>query len=296
MRTCRTLFTTLNIDPGELLPCCSGMCSFALDHDTGLFSKATYLRYLKLMQKRFRQGLPTCNPRCDSLIEVPDDSLDPFPDQLSFRQVLINHHRNYCNCRCTYCPFWDVTPKPRLFSIAGLLHSLIEQQVVADDCTFAWGGGESTLLPEFDAQVIMLADRNYHQFIHTNAVRFSPAIAEVLGRGRAVVNISLDSGDAESYHLIKGIDAWDRVVNNIARYREALSQPEALELKYIINRDTAHPHTILKFFALCRELDIRKVLYAFDITDRPWERYFPLAEFFMRQAEEAGMTYGFFHG
>lgn len=296
MLTCRDMFTTLNIDPGELLPCCSGLCKFSLDHDDGRFSKTIYLRYLEMMQKRFREGQPTCDLSCRKLIEVPDDSLVPFPDQLSFRQVLINHHRNYCNCRCTYCPFWNVHPKPRLFSVAPLLQSLLEQQVIADDCTFAWGGGESTLLPEFDEQVIMLADRGYRHFIHTNAVRYSPAIAEVLRRGQAVVNISLDSGDAESYARIKGIDAWDRVVDTLGRYRNVLARPESLEIKYIINRDSAHPQLILKFFDLCRRLDIHKVLYAFDIHDKPWERYFPLAELFIRQAEEAGMAHGFFFG
>lgn len=296
MRTCQDMFTTLNIEPDSLLPCCSSMCSFALDHDAGSFDAAAYLRYLRLMQKRFRLNRPTCDARCAKLIEVPDDSLDPFPDHLSFKRVLINHHRNYCNCRCTYCPFWNVSPKPPLFSIAGLLQSLIAQQAVDKACTFAWGGGESTLLPEFDEQVLMIADRGYRQFIHTNAVRFSPAIAEVLRRGQAVVNVSLDSGDAQSYAHIKGVDAWDRVIETLGRYRQQLAWPEKLEVKYIINRDSADPRVILKFFDLCRRLDIRKVLYAFDIDDRPWERYFPLAELFIRQAEEAGMTHGFFFG
>lgn len=296
MLTCRDMFTTLNIEPDTLLPCCSGMCAFALDHDNGEFNQADYLRYLRIMQKRFSLGRPTCDPQCGRLIQVPDDSLTPFPDGLSFRQVLINHHRNYCNCRCTYCPFWNVSPKPPLISVAGLLHSLIEQRVVADNCTFAWGGGESTILPEFEASLTMLADRGYRQFVHTNAVRFSPALADVLRRGQAVVNVSLDSGDAESYARIKGIDAWDKVIDTLGRYRAALANPADLEIKYIINKDSAAPRLILKFFDVCRKLDIKKVLYAFDITDRPWERYFPLAELFVRQAEEAGMEHAFFFG
>ena len=185
--------------------------------------------------------------------------------------MLINHHRHYCNCRCTYCPFWNVKPKPPLFSIADILQSLMAQEVIADACTFAWGGGESTLLPEFDEQVILLAGRGYRQFIHTNAVRFSPAIAEVLRRGQAVVNVSLDIGDAAGYARIKGIDAWDQVIENLGRYRQQLVRPDALEIKYIINRDSAHPHAIQRFFDTCRRLDIKRVLYAFDITDRPWE-------------------------
>lgn len=290
MLTCRDMFTTLNIDSGELRPCCSGLCKFSLDHDNERFSKTIYLRYLEMMQKRFREGHPTCDPSCGKLVEVPDDSLTPFPDQLSFRRVLINHHRNYCNCRCTYCPFWDVTPKPRLSSVALLLRNLFEQRVIADDCTFAWGGGESTLLKEFDEQVIMLSDRGYRQFIHTNAIRFSPAIAEVLRRGQAVVNVSLDSGDAQSYAGIKGINAWERVLENLARYRACLAQPEALEIKYLLNRDTAVPRRIRDFFAVCRLLDIKKVLYSFDINDLPWERYIPFAQLIMQEAKESGMA------
>ena len=296
MLTCRDMFSTLNIEPEALLPCCTAQCGFRLDYHGGPFPVAGYLRYLQLMQRRFRQQRPTCSPTCNRLAQVPDDSLTPFPTRLSFSQVLINHHRHYCNCRCTYCPFWNVKPKPPLFSIADILQSLMAQEVIADACTFAWGGGESTLLPEFDEQVILLAGRGYRQFIHTNAVRFSPAIAEVLRRGQAVVNVSLDSGDAAGYARIKGIDAWDQVIENLGRYRQQLVRPDALEIKYIINRDSAHPHAIQRFFDTCRRLDIKRVLYAFDITDRPWEPYYPLAEFFVRQAEDAGMEHDFFFG
>lgn len=296
MLTCRDMFTSLNIDPEALLPCCNARCGFSLDHRGSRFSAATYLRYLAMMQKRFSRGLPTCDSTCRRLQDVPEQSLQPFPDRLAFKRILINHHRNYCNCRCTYCSFWHDSPKPPLISIAAMLRSLLDEQVVDDACTFAWGGGESTILPEFEEMATMLADKGYRQFVHTNALRFSPALADVLRRGQAVVNVSLDSGDAESFARIKGIDAWDRVLENLARYRESLVQPEALEIKYIINKDSAAPRLILKFFDVCRKLRIKKVLYAFDITDSPWERYFPLAELFVRQAEEAGMEHGFFCG
>lgn len=296
MQTCRDMFTTLNIGPGELLPCCSALCNFSLDHNAGQFNKTLYLRYLEMMKKRFQQGPSPCDPRCDKLINVPDGRLSPFPTQLAFKRVLINHHRNYCNCRCTYCPFWNVTPKPRLFSVAGLLHSLFAQQVIADGCIFAWGGGESTLLPEFEETVLHLADLGYSQFIHTNAIRYSEAISEVLRRGQAVVNVSLDCGDAASYRKIKGVDAWDKVIANLERYRDALVDPTALELKYIFNKDTAVSQDIIHFFDLCRRLRIGKVLYAFDVNEMSLDPLFPYLELFILQAQRAGIPFDLFVG
>lgn len=296
MLTCLDMFTTLNIDLDALLPCCSGMCRFSLDNKDNQFSTSNYLRYLAMMQQRFSHGRPTCENTCDKLKDVPEEHLRPFPDRLAFKRVLINHHRNYCNCRCTYCPFWNVTPKPPLISIAAMLRSLIDEQAVDDNCTFAWGGGESTILPEFEEMVTLLADRGYRQYVHTNAIRFSPAVAEVLQRGLAVVNVSLDSGDAASYASIKGVDAWNRVIANLARYRKSLSHPEALEIKYIFNAETADPRRMMDFFTVCQRLDIKKVLYSFDINDRPWQRYAAFAELFVHKAQGMGMTCGPFRG
>lgn len=69
---------------------------------------------------------------------------------------------------------------------------------------FSWGGGEPSILKGFEEASLWVTERRYWQNVHTNALRFSPAIAFLPQAQRGEINISLDSGTAETSQKVKG--------------------------------------------------------------------------------------------
>lgn len=49
--------------------------------------------------------------------------------------------------------------------------------------------------------------------------------------GKAAINVSLDCGTRETFRKIKGVDAFERVVQNLISY--SVSASKAIDLKYI---------------------------------------------------------------
>lgn len=220
---------------------------------------------------------------------LPDD----IGANVRFRNVNINHHRHYCNARCVYCPFWNVKPETSMYAITPVLESLVEQHALHPNCCIGWGGGEPTLLPDFEACSVWLRSLGYRQYVHTNAIRCSDAVLGLLREGKGSVNISLDSHDARSYAAVKGVDAWDKVLSTIRQYRAACAKSEQLEIKYIIFEENNSIRALNSFFALCRDLDIRHVQYSFHGDEMTSDRLSPKsmlgAAFFVRTARTMGL-------
>ena len=128
-----------------------------------------------------RQGeTPKACVDCPSwtLMDVADD--DPY----LFNDVNIGHH-TACNTDCYYCntnsnsaPVPIAARKaPPLFS---LLKEMVERGYIDPDAIIRFGGGEPTILPEFEKLVDYFIDVGRRFFIASSGVRYSPAIERML--------------------------------------------------------------------------------------------------------------------
>jgi hypothetical protein len=81
-----------------------------------------------------------------------------------------------------------------------------------------WSGGEPTLNPEFPEISAFLDQTGMTQTLHTNAVVFSEAVIRIVPSSLQRMYVSVDAGTRETYRRIKGLDAFDRVWQNLARY------------------------------------------------------------------------------
>jgi sulfatase maturation enzyme AslB (radical SAM superfamily) len=120
--------------------------------------------------------------------------LDEAVRNIKFRSVLINFHRFYCNCKCSYCDLWEKKQRPD-FPLLSTLKELHTAGLIAPNATIGWGGGEPTLLSEFEDTCFWLFHSGYRQEFLTNGLIYSPAMEEVLREGRAWLSLSLDRGD-----------------------------------------------------------------------------------------------------
>jgi sulfatase maturation enzyme AslB (radical SAM superfamily) len=137
----------------------------------------------------------------------------------------------HCNLKCRYC----FTTVPG-FKYSKVKYPLVE--VIADmlagehldpNGTVTWGGGDISALVEFNDLSRMFLAYGVKQDFKTSAYKFLPGVAETIAKDKGAVEVSVDAGTRETYASYKGEDVYDRVVENIGRYRE--SGP--IKLKYI---------------------------------------------------------------
>jgi molybdenum cofactor biosynthesis enzyme MoaA len=92
----------------------------------------------------------------------------------------------------------------------------------------AVSSGEITVNP-FRKIIYALIERYINGFV-TNASAFDEFIAMKLRDGKSRIVSSIDAGTPETFLEIKGINAFDKVVRNLARYAKI----GKVELKYIV--------------------------------------------------------------
>jgi hypothetical protein len=85
-----------------------------------------------------------------------------------------------------------------------------------------WGGGEPTLLADFEQTITVLNQHDAKQVLNTNCLQYSDSIEKSLVRSPATsLTCSIDAGSAETYRSVKGADCFDYVRENLARYARA---------------------------------------------------------------------------
>lgn len=144
-----------------------------------------------------------------------------------------------CNLRCFYCNTAHLKSdfdETRYNHILGMINHLQDRGLVTENTNVHFASGELTVHPYRD-KILTAFENNYCEF-YTNAVIYNDKIAEILARKKGIVISSPDAGHAETFKKIKGVDAYDRVFENLKRYAEH----GKVQLKYIFLQDTNDNH------------------------------------------------------
>ena len=144
---------------------------------------------------------------------------------------------NRCNARCSFCPVSE-TDIQRMDMSMDMIESIIQQTKgkLRSHISLALFG-ESTLHPQFNEIVRYIRSQtNIHLILYTNGIDIDRALDGINMLDR--VTVSVDATDRDEYLKIKGIDAYDRVMENIKRiksftvaqfaalpYKQGLSKP-----------------------------------------------------------------------
>lgn len=263
MKYCPSLTRDINFEESAITPCCNtrGLKIPAFEFHGDPVDMDAYALYLQQVSNEIQKGGPVCRG-CPQLIEAPGAT----DAELCFATVSINMHRFYCNCKCVYCDLWKPRQKKRPYSILPPLRSLHDNGFLKKDCSISWGGGEPTILPEFEEAAQWAEQNGYFQIVHTSGIHFSPALADLLGRGRGMVNISLDCSTPATYRRVKGVDKFQEVTGTIEKYAKA-GVPGAVTLKYIVFGENNSISEIDGFLAFCARNRIQSVSYSFDFRE-----------------------------
>lgn len=126
------------------------------------------------------------------------------------------------------------------------VRQLIEKQYLAPESVVDWGGGgEPSLMPEFDKTLRLLNDHGTTQWIHTNATQTPTFLKEnTIEASRLHVLCSVDAGTASVYQQLKGRDLYDVVWQNLRAY---ISMGAVVTVKYIVLPDNCSRREVRQF-------------------------------------------------
>lgn len=211
--------------------------------------------------------------KCYMLREDTDGELDkPLTKELSDLYI---SHWYHCNCACIYCCNRDVTKlkmttkkkKSDYYDLFPAIKSLCEGGYIGENTRITTIGGEPSVLSEFDEIMNELIKYTKAKIIIlSNGIKYSDGIYKVLKHDNTEVDISLDAGNAELYRKIKGVDAFEQVIENITKYIKANPKNnKSVVIKYIMIEGLNDKKEYLEqCINLVKEIGIKKMILSMD--------------------------------
>ena len=293
MNFCHNLCRDINFEPTSVQPCCDvhGIEVPTFHFQGGRLDMAAYARHIESVFSRLQTDGDKLCRGCPQLETFPNTQrLDV---RMLFRTVSINMHRHFCNCHCVYCNLWQKHTNDG-YLILPALQSLDEQKALHPQCAFSWGGGEPSILPDFEETSQWIMEQpQWTQYVHTSGLKFSPAIATLLRDGRGAIDVSLDSASPAVYQKVKGLDGFGKVCDNLAHYAQNANNPTLIQLKYIIFELNNNLQEIEKFLLLCANLGVICVQYSLNFLELnsagPAVKTLLGAAFFSHRAPQLGL-------
>ena len=189
---------------------------------------------------------------CDNCVRLTEQ-LWPRTPKLRTLSLYGGFRGERCNARCIYCDSTDnlkMAKCPNSPTMVDAIKDFIDIKEL-HIFSIALSAGEITVSP-YKSEIFELLNSNgIKASIFSNGLLFEPYIYDSLHNHQGSLNISLDAGTPETFHKIKGINRFQRVVENIARYSESQGK---VELKYIfIEGINDNIKDVDGFLAICKK-------------------------------------------
>ena len=179
---------------------------------------------------------------------------------IDYMQVAANSD-SVCNFKCPYCceampgyvPKHDSIVTANIINTLRLLKTSRDRIEFNDDGVhFCIATGEPALWKDFD-KVMEEVPKAYYQVL-SNASIYSDSIERAIANGELVM--SLDSGTRETFKKVKGLDCFDKVLENLKKYRKHGS----IVPKFIIQPGVNdNEKDVQGFVNFCKEIDPLRV-------------------------------------
>ena len=147
-------------------------------------------------------------------------------------------HLTKCNSRCVYCYIGvnkELHNAPQKYRLLPVLEDMRNKNILRFTGSLRYMGGEPTLLEDFETITNMFVDNNIPEiYLPTSGIKLSKSMVKACSKvPNCCIYISIDSGCKETYKQIKGLDAYDLVLNSLKTYANANIMPEHVTSKYI---------------------------------------------------------------
>ena len=156
-----------------------------------------------------------------SCIGCPFLKEDKWDNENYINNLYLSHWTN-CNSKCIYC-YATNNPKDfkvdKLYNVLPYVKDMFAKGILRPGGIISFGGGEPTLLDEFEDLVNFFLDNYFWGIrVHTSGIKYSPALARAINEIRGYVVVSVDSGSKETFEKIKQVPCYDKVRETIRKY------------------------------------------------------------------------------
>lgn len=192
-------------------------------------------------------------------------------------QVVNLSHFTRCNLNCRYCylqlekrgtDWWNdpegLAAGYRPLALYDTFRAMMEDGLLAPDGVINWGGGEPTLLAEFEPLLNFLVSAGRWNHVATNGVRYSAALAAGLADGHVGMVCSVDAGTASTFKALKGHDGFDQVWTHLKAYAATGGNVQA---KYIVIGLNSNSEDARGFVRRSAEAGVRGLICDLDAFD-----------------------------
>lgn len=273
----------LNYEPWTKRKCCHDLCGYIDFHYSKRLLMCCSCDATETIYKSY----------CVEFNENIEESMNAF---FSYRDSILKDlngkaqkEAQYCsNCRWAVEDYWPVDQRFRriAYSVGGgcqfnclycgsiARHTMIQEtweksatfpevigylernNLIHPDAIIEIGPGEICVNPRRDE--ILDISKNYFTFIFTNAGIYNERIAEQIKNGNVLqLLVSVDAGTKETFHKVKGVDAFESVRQNLKKYR---SFGAGIYIKFVFMPGiNDREEDVDGFVALAKEVDAREI-------------------------------------
>jgi radical SAM protein with 4Fe4S-binding SPASM domain len=130
---------------------------------------------------------------------------------------------NRCNLRCRTCPqYFGMAEEPADLTPERVRRILSQFPTVRRGVLH--GIGEPLLNRDLVSIITSAKQRGAHVLFNTNGLLLRrPIIEPLVISGLDELRVSIDSASPETFHLVRGVNGFDRIIRNVRRLREARS-------------------------------------------------------------------------
>ncbi|MCL2187586.1 MAG: radical SAM protein [Defluviitaleaceae bacterium] len=156
--------------------------------------------------------------------------------------VSLSLYPSPCQARCIYCHPRKKNPQYFIFDksihiaqynkIFSLLDYLIDNQMLADDVSWHFATGEITIHP-LKEKLFSYIKKNTALFLTNAFIVDDFIINNLASNSLSTLSFSIDSGTAETWKKVKGVNNFTQTINNLQLYAKK-SNPGQILIKYII--------------------------------------------------------------
>lgn len=208
-----------------------------------------------------------------------------------------------CNCDCFYCNQNSVIRTKSIQNLSNYdIHRISAEYYNTLDTTIL-ADGEPSILPNIDDICDLVLEKGWSIQLNTNAILYKEKLADAIAsNSKSFMAVALDSGSRETYRKIKRVDTYDRVIENLYKYK---SKGCNIFLKYILIPDyNDNLDEIIKFLNVCQVLEIKHVTLSQNLSgfvdgiehdtdpDMP-ESMFCLFTYMVARLQEMGICWDF---
>ncbi|MGB7340575.1 MAG: radical SAM protein [Phototrophicaceae bacterium] len=186
--------------------------------------------------------------RVKNLLNLTSDKLHTLP-------LLVLYITDGCNSRCVSCDIWQ---NPRRNMPLALAQSIAETCAELGVRWVLISGGEAMQHPEWDQIAQLFSAQGVHVMLLTNGLLLRKQSERVINAVDEVI-ISLDGGNAATYEALRGVDAFDLIMDGIDELvaadipvttRTTVQQGNFREMSQIIDVGLQHHVNTISFLAI----------------------------------------------